>query len=142
MHVSGTDAVKTYDGVYNKQPSTINGYDWFVARNDVGDTNFGTNATIYFSTSHDRWVIEAPDVYWEANQTHYLHEGTAAPGSDDEEVADFNNADDRRRFHGLSAFFGENNWFQFSADSRIPDLEKGQIVQKTGILANGHLGTL
>ena len=36
------------------------------------------------------------------------------PGSDDEEAADFNNADDRRRFHGLSAYFGTNAWFQFS----------------------------
>ena len=26
---------------------------------------------MYFSTSHNRWVIEAPDVYWEANTTHY-----------------------------------------------------------------------
>ena len=51
-----------YNGIYDKQATTINGYDWRVARNDVGVTNQGTNATIYFSTSHDRWVIEAPDV--------------------------------------------------------------------------------
>ena len=69
MHVTGTDAVKTYDGVYNKQSSTINGYDWWIARNDVGATDASANATIYFSTSHNRWVIEAPDVYWEANIT-------------------------------------------------------------------------
>ena len=31
--VSGTDAVATYNGIYNKQSSTINGYDWWVARN-------------------------------------------------------------------------------------------------------------
>ena len=41
----------------------INGYDWWVARNDVGSTEATVNATIYFSTSHNRWVIEAPDVY-------------------------------------------------------------------------------
>ena len=69
--VSGTHAVKTYDGVYNKQSTTINGYDWWVARNDVGATDATANATIYFSASHNRWVIEAPDVYWEANITHH-----------------------------------------------------------------------
>ena len=141
----------------------------------------GTNATIYFSTSHNRWVIEAPDVYWEANQTHYLKRTDAAyqssgtctaaggattttseeacttpcgaggagdgsgdvdgdpaenvaPNTNDDDcnlaaatntwrssgvdqdaqVGVFNNADDRRRFHGLSAYFGENSWFQFS----------------------------
>ena len=36
--VSGTGSVATYNGVYNKQSSTINGYDWWVARNDVGVT--------------------------------------------------------------------------------------------------------
>ena len=71
VHVTGTDAVSTYDGVYNKQSSTINGYDWWVARNDVGATEATSNATIYFSTSHNRWIIEAPDVYWEANTTHH-----------------------------------------------------------------------
>ena len=69
--VSGTDAVATYNGIYNKQFTTINGYDWWVARNDVGATEATANATIYFSTSHDRWVIEAPDVYWEANMTQH-----------------------------------------------------------------------
>ena len=36
-----------YNGVYNKQASTINGYNWWVARNDVGATEASTNATIY-----------------------------------------------------------------------------------------------
>ena len=36
---------------------------------DVGGKNAGTNSTLYFSTSHNRWVLEAPDVYWEANLT-------------------------------------------------------------------------
>ena len=97
-----------YNGIYNRQSSTINGYDWWVARNDVGDTNMGTNATIYFSTSHNRWVIEAPDVYWEANMTH--RQSTPVAG----DPTDGNDADDRRRFHGLSTYFGQNNWFQFS----------------------------
>ena len=93
--VSGTHAVKTYDGVYNKQSTTINGYDWWVARNDVGATDATANATIYLSTSHNRWVIEAPDVYWEANVTHH------SIG----QVTDthLNKEDDRRHFQGLNA---------------------------------------
>ena len=61
----------TYNGMYNKQSTTINGYDWWVARDDVGGINANTGSTIYFSTSHNRWVIEAPDVYWEANITQH-----------------------------------------------------------------------
>ena len=98
--------MSTYDGIYNKQASTINGYDWWVARNDVGATEATANATIYFSTSHNRWVIEAPDVYWEANMTqHSIGKAT------DEHL---NDGSDRRRFQGLSDYFGKNNWFQFS----------------------------
>ena len=61
-------AVAHYNGVYNRQASTINGYDWWVARNDVFMTDAGTNATLYFSSAHERWVLEAPDVYWEASE--------------------------------------------------------------------------
>ena len=103
---SGTGAVTTYNGIYNRQSSTINGYDWWVARNDVGATEGTVNATIYFSTSHNRWVIEAPDIYWEANMTqHSVGQAT------DEHL---NDGSDRRRFQGLSDYFGQNNWFQFS----------------------------
>ena len=56
-----SSGVTEYNGVYNRQASTINGHDWWVARNDVGATQAGTNATIYFSQSNDRWVLEAPD---------------------------------------------------------------------------------
>ena len=107
-----TAGIQTYNGIYNKQQSTINGYDWWVARNDVGDTNDGTNATVYFSTSHNRWVIEAPDVYWEANITQhsFAHGDLAA-------TQQINDGDDRRRFSLGGAFdqyFGRTNWFQFS----------------------------
>jgi hypothetical protein len=78
----------------------------WVARNDVGATDATANATIYFSTSHNRWVIEAPDVYWEANVTHHSR------GQDND--ADLNRNDDRRRFQSLDAYFGDNAWFQFS----------------------------
>ncbi len=71
VSISGTAAVTQYSGVYNKQASTINGYDWWVSRNDVGGTDSTANATIYFSTSHNRWVLEVPDVYYEANITHH-----------------------------------------------------------------------
>ena len=110
--------LETYNGVYNKQPTTINGYDWWVARNDVGEndpygTTVGTptnqattNATIYFSTSHNRWVIEAPDVYWEANITSH----SMGQGTDDH----LNDGNDRRRPHGIEAYFGQQDWFQFS----------------------------
>ena len=79
MVLVSSSGVETYNGIYNRQSSTINGNDWWVARNDVGDTEMSTNATIYFSTSHNRWVIEAPDVYWEANMTmHSFAHGDAA----------------------------------------------------------------
>ena len=103
---SPASAVTLYNGVYNKQASTINGYDWWVARNDVGGTESTTNATLYFSTSNDRWIIEAPDVYFEANTTHH------AIGHDCDEH--YNDGNDRRRFQGMSEYFGENSRFQFS----------------------------
>ena len=98
--------METYDGIYNRQSSTINGYDWWVARNDVGSTEASANATVYFSTSHNRWVIEAPDVYWEANITQH------SIGQDED--SNRNDSNDRRRFPGLSDYFGEYDWFQFS----------------------------
>ena len=102
----GAGGVKTYNGIYNKQDSTINGYDWWVARNDVGTTEATSNSTIYFSTSHNRWIIEASDVYFEANTTHHsIGQGTNLH---------LNDGNDRRRFQALSNYFGKNNWFQFS----------------------------
>ena len=53
--------VQTYNGIYNRQSTTINGYDWWMARNDVGEIDANTGATMYFSTSHNRWIIEATD---------------------------------------------------------------------------------
>ena len=109
------DGVTTYNGVYNMQDTNINNRNWWVARNDVGATHADTNATIYFSTSHNRWVIEAPDVYWEANQTQHSIGHGAIDGDDQ-----MNNADDRRRFptsdtaDALDYYFGETDWFQFS----------------------------
>ena len=82
-------SITTYNGVYNKQSTTINGYDWWVARNDIGGTERSTNATLYFSTSHNRWVLEAPDVYWEANTTQHSI-GQGADGH-------LNDGNDRRR---------------------------------------------
>ena len=41
---------------------TGSAHSWFVARNDVGATETTTNATIYFSTSRNRWILEAPDI--------------------------------------------------------------------------------
>jgi len=62
-------AVRTTDqnGVVTE---TVDGkYDWWVARSDVGtEDSEDKPATIYFSSSHNRWVIEAPDVYWEQQQ--------------------------------------------------------------------------
>ena len=77
-----------------------------MSRNDVGATDATANATIYFSTSHNRWVIEGPDVYWEANVTHH------SIGQVDD--AHLNKENDRRRFQALDAYFGDNDWFQFS----------------------------
>ena len=96
-----------YNGVYIKQTSTINGYDWFIARNDVGTTDASSNTTLYFSTSHNRWVIEAPDIYWEANITaHSLGQANDAS---------LNMNDDRRRIpHLFDIYFGTTQWFQFS----------------------------
>ena len=74
--------------MYNKQDRTINGYDWWVSDS--------SNATIYFSSSHDRWIIEAPDVYFEASGTLTTDSG------------------ERRRAQGLTAYLGRNEWFQFS----------------------------
>ena len=58
--------VTDYNGIYNKQDNQINGYNWWVARNDVSGIDADTGASLYFSTSHNRWVIEAPGVYFEA----------------------------------------------------------------------------
>ena len=91
--VTVSGGVTTYNGIYNKQSTTINGYDWWVASNDVGGTESTTNATLYFSTSNDRWILEAPDVYFEANQTQH----SIGQGSDDS----LNDGDDRRRFQGI-----------------------------------------
>ena len=88
------------------QTTTINGYDWWVARNDVGAIEASSNATVYFSTSHNRWILEAPDVYFEANTTqHSIGQGTDMH---------LNDGNDRRRFQGLSDYFGTQKWFQFS----------------------------
>lgn len=111
VKVADTGTV-AYNGIYNKQDTNINGQNWWVARDDVGATNAATNATVYFSSSHNRWVIEAADVYWEANQTQHSW------GHVDDD--NMNNADDRRRFptsdsaNALDYYFGETEWFQFS----------------------------
>ena len=55
-------AVRNYNGVYRKQDSSINGRSWWVARNDIPTQNSkpaDESATIYFSASHSRWVLEA-----------------------------------------------------------------------------------
>jgi hypothetical protein len=80
-------------------------------------TNEATsNATLYFSSSHNRWVLEAPDIYFEANTTHH----SIGQGTDDHNNA----ANDRRRPHGISEYFGKNKWFQFSLNygSQMVDL--------------------
>ena len=106
----GAGGAQMYNGLYNKATGTINGMDWYVARDDVGGTAADTQTTLYYSTSHERWVIEAPDVYWEANQTQHSFgvEGT-----------DYLNAgNDKRMPAGIQDYFGKNEqmWFQFSLD--------------------------
>ena len=90
-------AITHYNGVYTKQLSKINGLNWWVARDDVGATAQATNTTLYYSTSHNRWILEAPDVYWEANQTShsFTHDN---PHRD---LNNLNEANDQRRFQGL-----------------------------------------
>ena len=106
VDVTKDPGVSTYNGVYNKQSSTINGYDWWVSRNDVGATDASGNATIYFSTSHNRWVIEASDIYWEANTTQH------SIGQVDD--GHLNKEDDRRQPHGINDYFGKHKWLQYS----------------------------
>ena len=160
--VSGSDAVTDHNGIYLKQATTINGHDWWVAP----ETEAGSPA-MYFSTSYGRWVLEAPDVYWEASeipgdQWEVSANAKCLPSSNGVLVtaSDYDQAPqcaqldtyadchaaswtatdlsqvmsgdgtshamvnggcmwvegDRRRFHGLSAYFGQQTWQQFSAN--------------------------
>ena len=74
-----------YNGIYMKQKSLVNNMDWWKQRytdtTHLSHENVG--ASIYWSAIGERWVIEAPDVTWEAPGTPY------------------NDLDDDRHFPGL-----------------------------------------
>ena len=90
-------AVITYNGVYVKQASQVNGFNWWKHSTASGDKG----SSIYWSDVASRWVIEASDVSWEAPST-----ATA-----------FNVKDDNRHFPGLQDYFGgaPSTWQQLSS---------------------------
>ena len=87
-----------YNGKYIKQTSLTNGKDWWRIRSDQPTPYVDSGATIYWSDSDSRWVIEASDVIWKAPTTV------------------FNTLDDDRQFPGLQEYFGDgtNDWQQVS----------------------------
>ena len=54
------DGADPYDGVYNRQTGTINGFDWWQARNDVGAMG-ETQIKIFYHIGihHSLWKLEA-----------------------------------------------------------------------------------
>ena len=92
-------AVTKYNGTYRRQGNLISGQSWWKHGTKDGDT--GT--IIYWSESHDRWVVEAPDVIWESSE--------ATP----------NSGNDERRFSGLQNYFGgqPSYWTQLSVSEEM-----------------------
>ena len=88
--VGAGTAVKKYNGIYMKQGSLVNGMDWWKQRyTDAAHlTDEDAGASIYWSDTAERWLIEASDVIWEAPTT------------------TFNDLDDDRHFPGLQMYFG------------------------------------
>ena len=73
-------AVTKYNGIYKKQASLVNGKDWWKhLYNQPGHLDEAEGGTsIYWSDTAERWVIEAPDVIWEA-PTLITHQPTEEP---------------------------------------------------------------
>ena len=62
---TNTIAMSTYNGIYIKQSSLVNGRDWWRHRHDQPYPYADTNSTIYW-TDDGKWIIETPDVWLEA----------------------------------------------------------------------------
>ena len=61
-----------YDGIYNKATGTINEYDWWQSRNDVGGVGQNLQVKLYYYTGvfGYRWRLEGPGYsFWAADDT-------------------------------------------------------------------------
>ena len=73
----GTDV--GYDGVYNRQPNTINNFDWWQSRDDVGGIGANQRARLYYYTGMNgsRWRLEGPGAsFWSPAWSWSDHSGT------------------------------------------------------------------
>ena len=101
-----------FRSIYSKQSSLLNGRDWWSIRDDQPTPGSDGMASIYWSDSKARWVIEASDITWEA--------------PDDV----FNALDDDRHFPGLQEYFGDNtnDWQQISVSEATNGLVSVSIA--------------
>ena len=103
MADNAVTAVTKYNGIYMKQTTLVNGKDWWKQRftdathlEIIGPAHEGRTSTlienesasVYWSNSDDRWILEALDVSWKSPQTLFQQVGEFNEHDDDRQIAD------------------------------------------------------